>query len=1031
MFRVDRVWYQLVRNPVARLLLLCGMVPLFPTVTLAQLTPAAPSRVGQVSPPVRVYPSWRAVDKRTEQGFKPKIRQRRQFATKSAQPMGSPPQFFDTPDNFGSPELIRPTINGGTFVAAADFNGDGKPDLAVLEYSVCKPYGDGCEVLSILLGNGDGTFHAGAEYGILLGSHQFPSSIAIGDFNGDGRPDIAIAISDVYSSSRISVFLGNGDGTFQSQNYSLTAVVVIAAAGDFNGDGKSDLVVSGGSGSGVWLGKDDGTFQIQPDQDFPQDLSLVSSIPIVTGDFNGDGKTDAAVLYGGVGSCTVKLLFGNGDGTFRALVALPYSLTNALSIAVASLRGNGKADLIVGTDTSIEILLGNGDGTFQAPMDYGTVGADGGSPSVADFNGDGRLDLAFSNSGHMVGVLLGNGDGTFGVERLFGTSGGGDVIAADFNGDGKLDLVVGDNMLLGNGDGTFQARLDYAVQGGVSATTFGDFNRDGNLDLAVANLCGVDPQCAAGTVSILSGNGNGTFDPPVSYATGAGASAIAAGDFNKDGKLDLVTANYQSLSGGNGSNSLGISVLLGNGDGTFQTHTDYPGGEASNLGYSPASVAVADLNADGNLDIVATGMGIGAVVWIGNGDGTFQAGVKYSNTGGDSSALAVGDFNGDGKPDLAVTNGAQVVGYNNYGSPVMTCRGSTVGVLLGHGDGTFGAPQTYGTGFDPESVAVGDFNADGKLDMVVISADSKNDCTGNSGFSILLGNGDGSFQVHNYPLIEPSAPKPVAVGDFNLDGKLDIVVGVDRIPYEFGVSAMVGLLLGNGDGTFQPQTTYATGVAVSTVAVGDFNNDGLPDLATSNAASGTVSLLRNIQAPDFSVRTSPVNPLSPGQSTSSSVEVRSIAGFKNPAALSCSVSPALAKAPTCLLSPTSVQPAANGLAISTLTINTTATVGALDRPSAGQDKRTHYALWLSISGLAFGTVCMSRVNKGKLVVLLASAMVATVLLQSACGGGSGSGSGAGAGGGGSAGTAAGSYTVTVTATSGSLSRNTTLTVIVQ
>ena len=287
-------------------------------------------------------------------------------------------------------------------------------------------------------------------------------------------------------------------------------------------------------------------------------------------------------------------MLGNGDGTFQTGVSYPVS--NAGTIAVASLRGNGTSDLIVTcSDVTVRVLLGNGDGTFQSPLAYGTIPGSGGlgAPAVADFNGDGKLDVAFvSGAGYSVGVLLGGGDGTFGEEQLFGTGNAPkSVVAADFNGDGKLDLATSDNygqpgqsfgissasVLLGNGDGTFQARPDYAVQGAVSATTSADLNHDGNLDLAVVSFCN-SRNCTGGTVSILHGDGTGNFAPPASYGVGTGSSAIVFGDLNKDGVLDLVTGNFTTGS----SNTLGISVLLGNSDGTFQTSTDYPGAQVPN-----------------------------------------------------------------------------------------------------------------------------------------------------------------------------------------------------------------------------------------------------------------------------------------------------------------------------------------------------------------------------------------------------------------------------------------------------------------
>jgi hypothetical protein len=314
----------------------------------------------------------------------------------------------------------------------------------------------------------------------------------------------------------------------------------------------------------------------------------------------------------------------------------------------------------------------------------------------------------------------------------------------------------------------------------------GDFNGDGKLDLAVANE-------GSNNVSILLGKGDGTFQAAVDYGAGSNPSSVAVGDFRDDGKLDLVVAN-------DGSDN--VSILLGNGDGTFQAAVNY------GVGSAPTSVAVGDFNGDGKLDLaVVNELSNNFSILLGNGDGTFQAAVNYG-AGLSLFSVAVGDFNGDGKLDLAVASGG-----SDY-----------VSVLLGNGDGTFKTAVQYVAGLEPISVAVADFNGDGKLDLAVANYESNN-------VSILLGKGDGTFQAavdygigtENYP----ATPGSVAVGDFNGDGKLDLVVG----GVESDNVSVVSVLLGNGDGTFQAAVNYGAGAGQTSVAVGDFNGDGRLDLA--------------------------------------------------------------------------------------------------------------------------------------------------------------------------------------------------------
>jgi hypothetical protein len=333
---------------------------------------------------------------------------------------------------------------------------------------------------------------------------------------------------------------------------------------------------------------------------------------------------------------------------------------------------------------------------------------------------------------------------------------------------------------------SFSFPVTYDVGTTPTALAEGDFNGDGHLDLAV--VCQF-----SNTVSVLLGNGDGSFQAARNFGLLSYSNfGVAAGDFNRDGRPDLVVANS------NGT----LSVLLGNGDGTFQTAQTFAGG------FNPHDVAVGDFNHDGIPDLAVTeGSGNAVGVLLGNGDGTFQAPQIYA-TGPFAWGITVGDFNGDGTPDLAVTNEG-----NN-----------TVSVLLGNGDGTFQAAQNFAAGSSPESVTVGDFNGHGKLDLAVGNG------FGNT-VSVLLGNGDGTFQpAQNFAA--GSGPDAVAVGDFNGDGKLDLAAGT---------GTGLDVLLGNGDGTFQaPQNFLAN--SPSSLAAGDFNGDGRPDLA---AVGGGLQILLN------------------------------------------------------------------------------------------------------------------------------------------------------------------------------------------
>jgi hypothetical protein len=384
----------------------------------------------------------------------------------------------------------------------------------------------------------------------------------------------------------------------------------------------------------------------------------------------------------------------------------------ALSVAVADVNGDGKPDLLVANGAgNVGVLLGNGDGTFQMAVTHPSGGYGAYSVAVADVNGDGKPDLIVANecgdskcaTNGTVGVLLGNGDGTFQPAATFGAGGYStfSVAALDVNGDGKPDLLVangcanqncsGDGVvgvLLGNGDGTFQAAVSYD-SGGVYATSIvvADVNGDGKPDLLVGNWCASSGCDTDSFVGVLLGKGDGTFQGAVTYDSGGQRTAsIAVADVNEDGKLDFIVGNTCASGSGCPANTEGsVSVLLGNGDGTFQTAMPYDAG-----GQGAYSVAVADVSGDGNADIVVANCSDGecpgggggngaAVVLLGNGDGTFQAGVPYSSGGDDASSVAIADVNGDGKPDLLVAN--QCASSSN-------CNNGTVGVLINIGTTT-------------------------------------------------------------------------------------------------------------------------------------------------------------------------------------------------------------------------------------------------------------------------------------------------------------------------------------------------------
>ncbi|SEM96704.1 Ig-like domain (group 1) [Stigmatella aurantiaca] len=700
---------------------------------------------------------------------------------------------------FEPPGLV-PAGSSAQVLGRLDVDGDGRMDVVAGSATSGE--------LQVLKGTGAGTF--GAPTAVSLGTGEGAVALLVADLNRDGRPDVLVA------SPTHKVFLVPGGvsalGT-PGLLATLSGVTRGLTVGDFNRDGRLD-----------WAGVTDaGTLEISLATATGFAAPAVRSVggtpvALAAGDFNQDDRMD--LLFGGP-SGDVQVMLGTGAGTFGAASPLGVG-PGTVALAVAELNRDGRLDVVAarGTQGLVSVAHGNPDGTFSVLPAVNT----GGTPSavaVEDLDGNGQPDVLVAGVGGNVLVLKGQSDGSLSSSPLSVPAGGPNsaVVVVDADLSGRPDVVAalggaGLSVVLNTRadrcEGSLDAALQLTVSTKPSASTTPDLDGDGRPDLVVASE-------GASAVDIARGLGNGTFTAFTTVPLGTGAvnpQGVASGDFNADGRVDLVTANL-----GSGS----VSLLLANGSGGYDVST-------LSSGSSTRAVATADFDLDGHLDIAAVNTGANNVrVFFGNGDGTFGES-KTLNTASAPYALVVADFNGDGRPDIATANSSS----------------GNVTSLRNDGGRVFTALSVFAVRPGPRSLAAADFNRDNKMDLAVANY-------GDDSVSVLLGQGNGTFATAINTTANQGAkqefrqPRGVAVGDFNADGWPDVAVGSSLGP-------SIALLLGNPVAAGSPYgpmllgPTLAVGTGLSSLTGVDLDGDGRRDLvATLSTASSSphrVSVLR-------------------------------------------------------------------------------------------------------------------------------------------------------------------------------------------
>ena len=644
----------------------------------------------------------------------------------------------------GTPELTRVVL------ALGDMNGDGHTDVVAT----------GTTPGGLWLYPGDGLGGFGAPRALSLGAASFPQSVAVADLDADGHLDIVTANGET---ANASVLLGNGDGGFAGTvNFPIAPGPEGMAVGDVDGDGDADIVTAGRQDQALSVLSGDGAGGFSAPTLFA--VGRAEPWGVAIADVDGDGHPDLVSSNSGVDGSefppielpgSVSVLRSDGQGGFESPLQIDFEDPGrAHTVAIADLTADGHLDIAV-TQTNANVatvLVGDGTGGFDTRLVRPT-GQQAGPLTVADVTGDGHPDVVTGNS-ESISILPSDGAGGIGFPGRFAAGAVPFAVAAvDLDADTHADLLTVNSV-----DGTVSVRLGdgtrspatagtHAVGGNPTSIATGDLNGDGHADAVTADFGG-------GTVSVLLGDGEGGFAASVAYGVGEGFQspyAVALGDANGDGRLDVATANT------NFENE-GITVLLGDGAGGFGAATTYRAGPVRDN--TPQGILMSDVTGDGHADIVTANIGSSSLsLLVGDGSGEF-APAQSLTAGVGPVMVATGDVDGDGRADLVS----------------LDHTGQSVSVLTGAGNGQFAAAQTYPICPDrsdllanpwPWGLALADVDGDGSPDIV--TANTQNDTV-----SVLPNDGTGAFPRY-FNFGAGARPGAVAVADIDGDGSADLV----------------------------------------------------------------------------------------------------------------------------------------------------------------------------------------------------------------------------------------------------------------
>jgi hypothetical protein len=678
-------------------------------------------------------------------------------------------------------------LGGASRIETGDFNEDGNLDVAVASYQE--------DILAVLMGNGDGTLQP-AELVSVIGACE---EISVDDYTGDGHLDIVVFCR---SSQPLKLLPGNGDGTFGAIN---AAPITMPTSfphnmtnADFNGDGSMDAAINNFSQSEVWI-----MFGTGPSFTQAQVIDTSEEPEFLTsGDFDGDGDTDVALSFDN--SPTIQTYLNNGIGNFVAGTTIEaLSVHPDMVLHSMDVNGDGMDDILAAGLGTISVFVSTGIDSYAAPTGYNGGAYFSGFASGNFYGGEGTDLVYASDEFGFTGLMINNESGGFNPYRRFSSSGSStDVATGDFNEDGLLDAVMANSaeknvaVLLNQGDGRLGP--DFLVtNGAIRAMAAADFDEDGDIDIVTTSI-------APNEFILMESAGDGLFMPSEFTSLPYGGISMVADDFNLDGNADLLICS--------GTHA---NLFTGAGNLQFTESFSLP---LLNPGGGNRTVVAGHFNSDNYPDIAVIYINSNVVeIALNNQSGGFNTSVNYP-VGEGPAGLAVADLEGDGRDEVIVSNDTSNDAW------VYTPNASGVFTLL----------YELPTGASPRGVTVNDFNGDGLQDI----ATSDNNSVQITVFLQQSGTGFSNVTPSVILLSGNASPGKLYSSDVTGDGNVDLL-------FIFGIDNSVGMLAGNGDGTFAAVQLYRTETDPIEVVIADYNEDGVNDLAVANDISGSVSVILN------------------------------------------------------------------------------------------------------------------------------------------------------------------------------------------